>query len=302
MSRALALLIAVLGAGPAGAVCGDATLDGLVNISDALAAARHDARLATLTGLALRNADVSPPGGDGLVDVTDALVIASYSAGLVGSLSCPPAGPCPAPASAVGELLDTVVSYVPGPIINGGQANPWFAINGVRGGGCCQGSLDVCSLGSSSVGWGGELTLRLAGKTILDGPGPDLVVYENPFYVQGSPELGGTWETGVVSVSEDGVTWVTFPVVYDAQYPVTDRRRYVHGFCGVNPVWLNTDAGGSPGDPAGGGDAFDLAEIGLCEVRFVRIRDTAQVYPDANFPPGDCDIDGVAALYTRDDP
>ena len=34
----------------------------------------------------------------------------------------------------------------------------------------------------------------------------------------------------------------------------------------------------------------------------VYIRDTAQVFPDANFPPGDCDIDGIAALYTRPDP
>ena len=90
--------------------------------------------------------------------------------------------------------------------------------------------------------------------------------------------------------------------IFDPTYPVTDRRRYVHGFCGVEPVYLRTDLLQTPGDPAGGGDAFDLAEVGLCEVRYIRIRDTAQVYPDANFPPGDCDIDGVAVLYTRTDP
>jgi hypothetical protein len=27
-----------------------------------------------------------------------------------------------------------------------------------------------------------------------------------------------------------------------------------------------------------------------------------QVKPDASFPPGDCDIDGIAALHTSQDP
>ena len=287
--------------GEVDALCGDCNDDGVVNVLDVLRASHHVTGLLPLFGRQHDNCDVQPAGGDTFVTVLDALFIAQHAVGQRPDLFCTAAAPCP-PTLSSPALLDTVVSYSPGPLIDGGHADPFYAINGVIGGGCCAGSLDVCSLGSSSVGWGGELTLRLGGQLITNGPGPDLVVYENAFYLGGSPESAGFYETGVVEVSLDGIAWVQFPVIYDDTYPVTDRRRYVHGFCGVEPVYLRTAAGDVPGDPAGGGDRFDLDEIGLCEIRYVRIRDTAQVYPDANFPPGDCDIDGIAALYTSPDP
>jgi hypothetical protein len=288
-------------AGTLPALCGDCDLDGDVDVLDALDAARHGIGLTTLVGAAFDNCDVQPDHGNGEVNVLDALPIAQFSVGIRPALLCAASPGC-APATPDPVLLDTVVSYVPGPLIDPGRADPIYAVNGVLGGGCCAGSLDVCSLGSDSVGWGGHLTLRRAGRVITNGPGADFVVYENPFWIAGSPEGSGFYETGIVEVSMDGVAWVTFPVVFDPAYPVDDRRRYVEGFCGVEPVTLRTDLGQTPGDPAGGGDAFDLDDVGLCEARYIRIRDTAQVYPDANFPPGDCDIDGIAALYTRPDP
>src|SRR4051812_37552150 len=60
------------------------------------------------------------------------------------------------------------------------------------------GSLDVVSLGL-----GGAIVLGFGDQAISDGPGPDLVVFENPFWPGGDPTQVYA-ELGEVSVSEDG--------------------------------------------------------------------------------------------------
>lgn len=127
------------------------------------------------------------------------------------------------------------------------------------------GSLDVVSLGV-----GGEIVLGFGPRAIIDGPGADLIVFENAFYVAG--ELDEVFaEAGEVAVSEDGAHWVTFPC--DA--PDTGHAPGP-GCAGGTPT--------RPFDPdkvvplvlaQTGGDGFDLAEVGLTRARFVRIRDRA---------------------------
>jgi hypothetical protein len=176
-----------------------------------------------------------------------------------------------------------VVSYTKG--AKGGfneDRLPGVVVGAPTGGGCCAGSLDVLSLGD-----GGEIVLGFD-VAIVDGTGPDFVVFENPFEPSGDP-TGVVAEPAEVSVSDDGVTWTPFPCT---------AKAYPYGACaGWHPVYATAEAPIDPRDPQkAGGDAFDLAAIGVKRARFVRIRDMNSKYPAAS-PTAGFDLDGVAVLH-----
>ncbi len=173
---------------------------------------------------------------------------------------------------------DAVVTFEPGDGAGfGADAMPDVVLGPPAGEGASAGSLDVVSLGD-----GGVIVLELADMEVTDGPGVDLIVFENPF--------GGWIETGFVAVSADGETWHEFPCdPHDAAggYP---------GCAGVEPVYANPAAGVDPTDPAAaGGDQYDLAELGLASARFVRVRDSgANTYGGTT---GGFDLDAVAVVH-----
>ena len=146
------------------------------------------------------------------------------------------------------------------------------------GGGCCQGSLDVTSLGE-----GGFVVLEFEDNVIVDGEGADFIVFENPFVPQGADDSAVFAELGSVSVSQDGVDWFEYPCTAD-EYPFGDCA-------GWRAVLTNADENElSPFDPeAAGGDAYDLSDRGLDWVRYVRIEDRADL--DGTF-----DLDAVAIV------
>nr|MDQ3035769.1 LIC_13355 family lipoprotein [Myxococcota bacterium] len=188
--------------------------------------------------------------------------------------------------------------------------DPSRATNGVRGGGPTQGSLDVYSL---DYGERSELVLGWHGAVVTDGPGADLVVFENAFRYEG----GHFMDPVIVSVSRDGETWVDLSHEYAAGDPTRyspDPDDWI-GFAGLTPVLLHADT--NPVDPfdpiAAGGDAFDLAELpdegeaGVIRrdgARYVRLESAAaRVNPatGARYPrdptSAGADIDGVFARY-----
>lgn len=150
-----------------------------------------------------------------------------------------------------------------------------------HGNGSGQGSLDVLSLGA-----GGEIVLGFGADDLVDGPGPDFIVFENPFWVGGDENIPYK-ELGEVSVSEDGVSWRAFPCV---------PASYMTSSCaGWRVVWA-TPQTPLPYDPAkAGGDPFDLGDLGVARARYVKIRDLSSKGepPNAGF-----DLDAVAALHT----
>lgn len=151
------------------------------------------------------------------------------------------------------------------------------------GNGTTSGGLDVISLGR-----GGSIVIGFGGNTIVDGEGPDFVVFENPFLVGDDPNNVYA-ELAEVSVSADGETWHVFPCAEDTTPPA--------GCAGYSPVFANGDLGISSVDPAvSGGDTFDLAELGVEEARFVRIRDLQGIgaEPNAGF-----DLDAIAVLHAK---
>jgi hypothetical protein len=195
----------------------------------------------------------------------------------------------------------------PPPVTGGPFGDPARALNGVRGGGMAMGSTDVYSL---DYGENGSLVFDV-GRALLDGPGAEIVIFENAFQIAGSDRR--FMDQLVVSVSLDGETWVDFP----HDYVAADESVYSSlpsdwpGFAGLSPVLLDVDT--NPVDPfdgaAAGGDAFDLTDLPIEGVaaqihddgfRFVRVTaaatltnpDTGETFPHdpgANGP----DIDGI---------
>lgn len=176
-----------------------------------------------------------------------------------------------------------VVDHSFGPGQSNGQDEfPDRLLGPPRGAGCCQGAIDsVVSLGN-----GGWVTLGFDGNAIVDGPGPDFIVFENAFYIGGDRQNIFA-ELATVAVSDDGEHWVEFPcTASDAPY----------GQCaGWHPTLANdtsNDLDATDPDVAGG-DAFDLGDVCLSRARFVRITDRPDL--DAGLD-GVFDLDAVAIV------
>jgi hypothetical protein len=182
----------------------------------------------------------------------------------------------------------SVESFTPGTSAGYNQDKmPGIVLGPPVGEGNESGSLDVASLGAA-----GEIVLAFGNFSIVDGPGPDLVVFENAFWPSGDASAVFA-ELGEVSVSEDGETWETFPC--DAE---GDGEGNFPGCAGVTPTLVYDAEQLMPLDPAqSGGDAFDLADLGLKRARFVKIRDLETL------PPGGTsagfDLDAVGVIHAR---
>jgi hypothetical protein len=209
-----------------------------------------------------------------------------------------------ATASRADPFLDRVVATTIG---DGGGAGDGARVLGPpRGGGAFQGSTDTLSLGL-----GGQIVVEFVDNVVVDRPGPDLTVFENPFLVSGLTTLAPYAEPGTVSVSADGVHWRTFPCALD-------QPPYYPGCAGVYPVFADAGVPSAPSPlvpstapietlvgiaiddfvapPGSGGDVFDLAAVGLAAARFVRI-DASGIDRRLGGLSG-FDLDAMAALHS----
>jgi hypothetical protein len=150
--------------------------------------------------------------------------------------------------------------------------------------------MDVASLGC-----GGRITLFFEEPGIVDGPGPDFIVFENPF-VYGDITFA---EPARVLVSDDGEHWATF----DCDVSGGEARWPPPGCAGVMPVLAGRSDDFATDPERAGGDAFDLAEVGLTRARWVRLIDlTAEYHGHRMWCEGDAggfDLDGVAAVHAE---
>jgi hypothetical protein len=209
------------------------------------------------------------------------------------------------------RLADTVVA-APG-ATGTGFGDPNKAVDGVRGAGANRGGTDVYSLGLQA-GVNDSITLAWSNGTLENGPGADLVVFENPFLFGD----GAFMDLIVVEVSIDGTEFRPIAHDYVAPDPTvySDDPSLWHGFAGKTPVLLNIDT--NPVDPfdavAAGGDQLDLDDVvGDDDVarairaggaRFVRLVSastqidphTGAVYPHDSLSNGP-DIDGMYGRY-----
>jgi prepilin-type processing-associated H-X9-DG protein/prepilin-type N-terminal cleavage/methylation domain-containing protein len=225
-----------------------------------------------------------------------------------------------APAWGAQFFASQVISTVVGTDQPPAFSDPTQALGGPSGAGSYEGSVYVYKLGNA-----GSITLGFSGGAITDAPGPDFIVFANPFYVSGNPNADFA-ELSFVQVSSDGVHFVQFP---DYSATTSNPGPYgninpsnVSGFAGVTPVYANTTATGgndiNPFDPAtAGGDAFDLSTLAalpaaqtleqegflnLNDIQYVRIVDVVDgTSTDSNgniiYCPGSgADVDSIAVI------
>ncbi|MFQ5719889.1 MAG: hypothetical protein ACE5IK_10120 [Acidobacteriota bacterium] len=175
------------------------------------------------------------------------------------------------------------------------------------------GSLTVASLGP-----GGSAILGFTDTLIEDRPGPDFIIFENGFFVGAPPTTTAGFavfvEPATVEVSADGVQWAVFPfdaaAVADSAGGVADWNLFLRltGLAGVTPTfsgnWTVPNAPDiwDPNRPGGvsgaGGDAFDLATVGISAARFIRLTDAAVSSTTAGSSAG-FDLDAVVVLHGR---
>lgn len=196
-------------------------------------------------------------------------------AGRAATFTCAPSD---ATSDPFADCVDELVAE--GGVTFGHDALPDIVLGPPMGNGEHMGSMHVASLGC-----GGSITLAFDGAPILDGPGADLVIFENAF-VAGEQQF---IEPGQVLVSEDGIDWYAFEC--------DDQSG--EGCAGIAPV-LATDAVTATDPARGGGDAFDLQALGIPEIRWVRIVDrTREHYGDEIWcagAAGGFDLDAVARV------
>jgi hypothetical protein len=193
----------------------------------------------------------------------------------------PVVGGCEGAGAATRDpFVDCVDELRPQGASFGHDRAPAVVMGPPRGGGGL-GGVDVLSLGC-----GGEITLFFDEPAIVDGPGADFVVFENPF------ALGdGTFvEPARVLASEDGVEWREFPCALAQRPPI--------GCAGIGLVSAESFDQDDP--EASGGDSFDLKEIGLARATYVRLIDAGEAYYGHRMwcegPSGGFDLDAIAAV------
>ncbi|HEY2774554.1 MAG TPA: carboxypeptidase regulatory-like domain-containing protein [Candidatus Binatia bacterium] len=190
-----------------------------------------------------------------------------------------------ATAQAGDPWLDRVRAFEPGTQAGfGADELPGIVLGPPQGAGMYAGSTDVVSLGN-----GGQIVVSFDDNAVVDGDGDDLVIFENAFY--GGDLLFA--EYAFVEVSADGRDWKMFP--YDAATG--------EGLAGRTPVYANSANGMDPLDPGSGGDRFDLADVGLDFVRFVRITDAGDLIDDPGNhsftgTKGGFDLDAAGAIHS----
>lgn len=169
-----------------------------------------------------------------------------------------------------------------------------------------------------SVGNGGHLTLKFSHAVADDKNNPygiDFIIFGNsmqeiqsgPAWQNGNPEDTVItdvtyWEPGIVSVSRDGIEWYTFSSgpYADAFAPTASYRWdsiddvWAEELDPTRPVDPELDVGGmnvaemiDAYDGSAGGTGFDIADVGLDWIMYVRIEDD----PDTNLTS---EIDAVA--------
>ena len=178
-------------------------------------------------------------------------------------------------------FADAVVSFEPGEGAGFGQDSlPAIVLGAPEGGGAWGGGSDVLSLGNQGV-----IVLEFSDIVLQDGPGADLLVFENPF--------PGWLELGAVAVSENGEVWHEWPC------DSSDEAGGYPGCAGVASVLANSENRFDPTDPVvAGGDAYDLADLGLSTARFVRIIDSGT--SDYAGTSGGFDLDALAVVHWPD--
>lgn len=192
------------------------------------------------------------------------------------------------------RFIDTVFKFIPGNGQNNGQQPEFFPKNifGPPSNRASQSIPESSPNEILSLGLDGEIIVGFKNAYLIDGPGVDFIIFENAFINPINKKIFA--EPAIVSVSEDGINYYTFP--FDS---VT-----LEGCAGTKP----TNGSANPFDiTQSGGNGFDLANLGLKKVKYIKIKDISRIIlENQNHPYYDptisgFDLDAVAGIYVVDE-
>lgn len=176
--------------------------------------------------------------------------------------------------------INTVVSFTPGEGQNLGQGDEFFP-NNIFGRPSEKASEQAAAASESevlSLGMDGEIIVANSDNVIVDGEGNDFTIFENAFINPINQRIFA--EPGVVSVSKDGIDFAEFPYNFAT----------LVGCAGTVPTYGDQDYCDSE---VSGGNSFDLADLGVDSVRYIRIRDlTVEVANNQNHKYYDISLSG----------
>jgi hypothetical protein len=170
--------------------------------------------------------------------------------------------------------------------------------------------------GVTALGSGGSIVVDMGECAIIDGKGKDFVVFENAFFITSAKVPASSLpqaaiydpdsvyvfsEAGRVGVSEDGVVFKDFPCDFGIAANGSYGARLASGCAGITPTIFGGDPFKAGLKNGAGGDAFDLADIGVKKARYVRIVSAGVFKPlPAGEKPGNgaagFDLDAVAVI------
>lgn len=163
-------------------------------------------------------------------------------------------------AKAYQSGIDTVYSFSKGSGQNAGQSPEYYPQN-IFGLPDKRAKEQIPSSDPAeilSLGLEGEIVVGFKDYVVIDGEGPDFTIFENAFINPVTKKL--FVEPAIVSVSENGLDFVEFP--YDSET--------LQGCAGITPTIGASD----PFDAENsGGDKFDLADVGINRVKYIKIKD-----------------------------
>jgi hypothetical protein len=176
--------------------------------------------------------------------------------------------------------INHVFSFTPGEGQNLGQGEEFYPAN-IFGIPSRIASDEVAEASESevlSIGFGGEIIVGNSDNLIIDVEGADFTIFENVFK---NPINGRLFkEPAIVSVSRDGVNYTEF------SYELSS----LEGCAGTYPTFGSADYCDSD---VSGGDSFDLSEIGMDSIRYIKIKDiTDQVKANENHKYFDFSLSG----------
>lgn len=142
-----------------------------------------------------------------------------------------------------------------------------------------------------AIGIGGEIIVGFKDRVLMNGPGVDFVIFENAFV---NPVGNGIFaEPGIVSVSQNGIDYYEFPF----------NPASFEGLSGTAP----TNGDNDPFNPeVSGGNKFDLDDVGLDHIKYIRIKDTTLLvkslpqghkFKNPDFLLTGFDLDAVVGIY-----
>lgn len=161
------------------------------------------------------------------------------------------------------KTIDTVFQFTPGKGQNAGQSTNYFPKN-IFGIPSRIASNDIAEMDEKevlSLGLNGNITVGIKDYVIVDQEGIDFTIFENVFQNPLNDKF--FIEPAKIYLSQDGINFVEYP----------NDLNSLEGCAGTKATYGNKDW---ENPQISGGNSFDLNQVGMKWIKYIKIQDTTQ--------------------------